>query len=573
MSELSLVKNAKTPLGIYLDLIYEGGEGYVYSPVKNSDGYFDTHFFLWPDERAELEKHITTQTAVGEVYIAPALFYNNTNAHRENVKGARVFWCDFDGNAPVDLAGVPEPTLKVVTSDNGREHWYWRLETYLSSDALETTNRALTYLLGADGSGWDAPQVLRPPNTINHKRNRTTRLIRAEDLCYSGLDFSQYEAPPRIIDELQLAEIPDAYDVVMQYAWSKQAMELYRARGEETDRSSALMQLGYFCAEMGMSDAEMFSIIRNADDRWGKFKGRTDRDRRLTDLISVTRAKYARPDTLEVIGLQSLLATEIKIEWAIEGLLQQQGYMLLTGRSGVGKTQLSLRFAIALALGKDYLGYSVGPPRKLLFFSLEMGKADLIHFLTTMTPKITPEDMSVLEENLLFVPLGESLYLNKPEVQANVERLLTSVDPAGIFFDSLGSMSDEELSSETLVKAIMDWDSSVRKRFNVFTWYIHHQRKAQATNKKPTDLSDVYGSHYITARATSVYCLWPEGEQIEVSCLKKRLARQDKPYRLERFGDLEFERVENISKVEQDIELNFLSGEELHDATGFGLDL
>jgi RecA-family ATPase len=134
-------------------------------------------------------------------------------------------------------------------------------------------------------------------------------------------------------------------------------------------------------------------------------------------------------------------------------------------------------------------------------------------------------------------------------------------------------MSDEELSNESLVKSIMDWDASVRKRFNLFTWYIHHQRKAQATNKKPTDLSDVYGSHYITARATSVYCLWPEGPDIEVTCLKRRLSGKEKTYRLARDGDLEFTRKDTVGAIADSIDLSKFLEEDTSSGNGFGLDL
>ncbi len=106
---------------------------------------------------------------------------------------------------------------------------------------------------------------------------------------------------------------------------------------------------------MGMVDAEIFAIIRNADDRWGKFKDRSDRNRRLSDLIGVVRNKYPEgtfavqpmlEEMIPVFGLKSLLASTIEIEWVVEGLLQKQGYMLLSGPSGVGKTQFSLQWAI-----------------------------------------------------------------------------------------------------------------------------------------------------------------------------------------------------------------------------------
>lgn len=55
---------------------------------------------------------------------------------------------------------------------------------------------------------------------------------------------------------------------------------------------------------------------------------------------------------------------------------------------------------------------------------------------------------------------------------------------------------------------------------------LHHQRKAQADNKKPRTLSDVFGSAWLTAGAGSVALLWgdPGDIVVEFSHLKQPLA-------------------------------------------------
>ena len=52
---------------------------------------------------------------------------------------------------------------------------------------------------------------------------------------------------------------------------------------------------------------------------------------------------------------------------------------------------------------------------------------------------------------------------------------------------------------------------------------LHHQRKANADNKKPDKLSDVYGSNWLTAGQGSVLLLWgePGARSVELSHLKQ----------------------------------------------------
>jgi hypothetical protein len=69
----------------------------------------------------------------------------------------------------------------------------------------------------------------------------------------------------------------------------------------------------------------------------------------------------------------------------------------------------------------------------------------------------------------------------------------------------------------------------------VFSWFIHHNRKATETNKEPSGLADVYGSQYITARATTVLSLWPQQHGVlKVRELKKRLAPQEPDWFIKR---------------------------------------
>ena len=552
-------------LTAFLDYLYGGLEGYVAAATKETLGdgtvNFQTTAFAWPAESDNLRGWIKDQSASKEVYTSCAIF-SEPRGKREYFKATNVVWTEFDGTVPTadDLGSIPQPTLRIQSSGEQHQHWYWRLESPLTdANEVEGINRSLAYQLGADPSAWDAVQILRPPSTFNHKRNLPVHIRDISDATVSPVHFDVLT--PVEQQQVDVPEvIPDVTEVVLKYAWPKQAGDLYRMKdvsgyGSE-GRSGALMQLGYFCAEMGMSDGEIFSIIRNADDRWGKFKDRTDRNRRLSDLISAVRRKHPTEIILEedaviIYGLQSFLNTEVEIEWVIPGLLQEQGYMLLTGPAGVGKTQYSLRWAINLALGQSFLGHEIVHPRRILFFSLEMGHADLKYFLNMMCSGMTEQDLMLLEQNLLIAPLGEAFYLDQSKEQAKFEAIIQEFQPNGIFIDSVGSSSSGQVTDEATVKSLMDFNDKIRQRHSVFTWFIHHNRKAQGDNKKPNKMADVYGNQYLVNRATSVYCLWPlSGGAIEVLPLKKRLSAMEDPWQITRQShNLDFKKGGGIKLV------------------------
>lgn len=546
---------AQADVPAFLNYLYEGLEGYICAPTldrldPDPKTNFRHHWFEWPTDEPRLVQHIAEASPSKEVYLTPALF-KESRLSKDSFKATNVVWTEFDGTLPNTLGDIPAPTLRIESSGPGFEHWYWKLSTPNHDVSLvEGINRALTYQLGADASAWDATQILRPPNTANHKRGKITRIVSYSETKVEQTNFGSLPSVPEPEATFELNTLPNVTEVILKYSWPEQAIKLFMEKEFPVgQRSTAIMQLGYFLAEMGLTDAEMFSVLRNADDRWGKFKDRLDRDRRLVDLIAKARIKYpsvidVSEDTITILDFNSLLAAEEEISWVIPGLLQTQGYMLFTGPSGVGKTQFSLQMAIHLALGKSFLGYEFERAYRIVFFSLEMGLADLKYFISTMNQELTDDERTRLSQNLLFVPLGEPLYLDSDNGQSVFTNIVEQLRPDGVFVDSLGSTSTSELSSESTAKALMDFNDRVRIRHNVFTWYIHHHRKATSDNKKPNKLSDVYGNQYLVNRATSVYCLWPGPGVIEVIPLKKRLAPVEADWQVIRTSTLNFHKKE-----------------------------
>jgi AAA domain/RepB DNA-primase from phage plasmid len=559
---LTVAENSISEVHDFLDFLFGDSTGYIYVPYRVvNKGAFTQQFYQWPEQKGEAADWILGNTTTHEVYVAPAMF-TIADSRKEFFKSTRTVWCEFDGPVPVQLKELPQPSVRIASGGPGHEHWYWTLAQATNGELrsatdIESVNRAITYTFGADSSGWDCNQVLRAPGTLNHKRSQTVRLVMQND---STVELSQFQSIvadlPKAL-EFDATVIPDVADVILKYAWPPAAVALYRQKvGESKNegRSGALFALACYCAEMHMADNEIYAVIRNADDRWDKFKGRTDRHQRLLSLIQNVRVKHpdieVAEDVYPVFGFRSLLETTITLEWVIEGLLEANGYLLLVGPSGVGKTQWSIRWAINLALGRNYMGYQTKKPQRILFISCEMNHEGIKFFMEIQAKGLTSEELQTLEQNLLVAPIGEPLLLDTDGGQSILTGLIDYHKPDGLIFDSVGSATDGDLSSEKPVKALMGFNDHLRVKYGIWTWYVHHQRKAQGDNKKPNKLSDVYGNQYLVNRATTVICMWPnskDNSRIEVTDLKVRLAPPDSvKFDMQRLPDLDFLRLSEV---------------------------
>jgi KaiC/GvpD/RAD55 family RecA-like ATPase len=546
---LESVKSMSPELSNFFEFLYGDVKGYAYLAVKNpsNQASWKQEFYAWPTQKKELCERIESASSKFEVYFGPAL-YGDKSATKPNVLGSNCLWVEFDGQIPPVLDGVPEPTITIRSSSEDHQHWYWKLDSFIKTDELELRNRQLAIKLGSDISGWDATQVLRPPGTNNHKRSLPVQLLSFHQHTYSQGEFDVLPTPPSLVEENAPSEIPAIEDVISQYKFEHNVFSLFKNGVPQGSRSEGLMALGYYLAEMQLQSEEVLALLLNADERWGKFSGRNDQVRRLMQIVTIARIKYPLIDTghspvgkLVDYGFLDLLKHAPELEWAWEGFLEREGYMLLTGPSGVGKTQFSLNFAARTVLGSDYLNIATGEPKRVGFLSLEMGRVELAQFMGVQWAGYTKEEQEVLAEHLRLIAPGEPYYLQTESDRDALETRIHEMKLDGLVVDSLGSMADD-LVSEKEVKTLMNFNDRIRQRHKIFTWFVHHHRKASGDNKKPNKQADVYGNQYITARATSIMCLWetPNPNTLRAIPLKVRLAKKPPEFYIYRDENLQF---------------------------------
>lgn len=574
-------ENPANDLSQFFDDMWGDETGYVYLPHKNpKTSEWKKVMFPWPRAKQRAIEHVTIKSAEGhDVYFAPVVF-SDARPVKENFKSSRVVWADFDGNAPASWSteaeqaaqtspaapSVPPPSLRVQSSKPGREHVYWFLdERTTDSKFVENTNQAIAYTFKADLGGWDLVQVLRPPGTLNYKgAGDPVEVLHKSKKEYNIAAFSTLRPVKQLVSEsIEITDVPDVAWVLAKYPWDEIHHEVFKQQMPPVgERSAALMRLGYFGAESGMEDAEIYSVLLNADDRWGKFKNRADRHKRFIEIINRARHKYptggVQADAIlglanstapvenpqYVFGFQEFLDSEINIEWAFENLIDLTGLGILAAAPAVGKTQLSIQMGIAAALGKPFLQWEATREMRIVFFSLEMPHAPLKYFMEQISKQYTGAELALLEKNFKVIPLGEAVGFDTPQGKKFVELILDEYQPDGVIIDSMGKVTNKTLTDENLIKELTQYYNMLRKKYECFLWFIHHNRKASDNNKKPRDLSDLYGSQYLAADASVVLSLWKDDKGIELSAVKTRLAAQPPAVMLSRNENLHFTMVE-----------------------------
>lgn len=558
MSEL--ISQPNTELEEFLEFIYGDQTGYSYIALRPpSTDQWNTFYFEWPKGRDKIINFIKLHSSTNEVYYSPALF-SKPSGKREDFKTSRVVWCEFDGELPSDSHSkeIPDPSLRVRSSTPGHEHWYWRLSNAISdSKALETITARLAFKLSADHC-WNSNRVLRPITTTHHESRQQVQIISQNFQEVTPTAFATLPELPNTLSRFSIGSIPKVLDVVAKYPWEPEPWAFFmEEKIKDGRRSSALTKLALICIEMGMKNAEVLSVLYSADDRWKKFKDRSDRKERLISLVKYARTKALKNSTLKkssalaTFSFKEFFEQDIKVEWVIKEVLPKGGSAIISGPPEVGKTQISLQMAIHLALGKQFLNWKPERPWKSCFLSLEMGHADLLIFMDNMRKDLSTDDFDLLHENLTIIPLGEPLKLDKPEGQEKLNEVLSLYKPEGLFVDSFGQAMTG-LNDEEAVNTLYDYlHRVVKNKHGCFNWLVHFPRKGQVGNRKPKTLDDLYGNRYIGGQIDLGLCAWPVGDAIELSFIKKRLGKKGYPLMIRRTDNLNF-KLSGIGNSESD---------------------
>jgi hypothetical protein len=550
----------------FLADLFGDQHGIVYSPVKKGDS-FRQHFFEWPQEREKLEQHLQNFND-RDVYLSPALF-SERRISQETFRGTNYLWTEFDGTIPKDTI---EPTIRVSSSIEGHEHWYWKLDNFVTNvSVVEDLNRRIAYHYGADLSVWDYQNVLRPVDTWNHKRNRPVTLIGETNKLYALDHFFQLPIPPagtRV--EVKLGKLPGRDQILAKYRWTLDSLDLlFKDEVPVGSRSSALARLVHECLELGLSNEETYVLLEDRDSKWGKYVGRTDRQKRLEATIANVRGRknfvaevtHGAP---EVYRFGDFMRTNIKLKWAIEGLLPVAGSMVIFGKPGIGKSTFSLRLAIDLALGREkFLIWDIKTKQRVLFLSLEMQHYELKQFFEDM--ELPQEESEDLQEQFFIWPIGSAYPLDTPDQQLELLKYIKMHKIELIIIDSLGLSMYGSIKNDDDVKRLNSFlNEDIRRDLKCGYLFIHHPRKeGLGDERKVLGLDDIFGSQYIAANAQTVIVVnsKPGSPRIHVSLPKRRMSLGPQEFYIERTPNRGFQLVGQLNAPATDTDVQKLSSD------------
>lgn len=144
--------------------------GYIglFSGCRSDGKLVDTRskFLAWPAAATNAEGWLEDEAAQGREVYAGAHLLTDKRRVKENAAPILTLWADIDtATIPDDL---PAPTA-LIESSPGRLQGYWRLTRAIEPARAEQLNKRLAAAIGADPSGADLTQILRPPGMPNYK--------------------------------------------------------------------------------------------------------------------------------------------------------------------------------------------------------------------------------------------------------------------------------------------------------------------------------------------------------------------------------------------------------------------
>lgn len=535
-------------------------------------------FIKWPEDKRKLDT-LNKQKAKGDLYFSPAL-YGSAEATRAACLGSAVTWADVD----VEAAQRPAASLLVASGTPGHVHAYWAAGKLLEPSQAEAWNYYNVLRYGADKGGWDITQLLRVPDTWNHKTTPPGEVT---------LELSNHDVfeLPEGLAELRVPKyrhpdiLPSLETVLDQHELSETTRDVLRT-DLPTDRSASLYRLACLLAEDGLSPNESYAVLAGTDERWGKFVGRADRERRLEQLVAQANSKVLElvddsvrdiseqrgPTGPRVVGWKSLGIGLPSIEFLVDGVLPANGQLLLAGKSGVGKSQLAIGLAARLVLNaKEWAGFKINvtTQQRVFYASLEMDEQGVKYTTDHLAQVLADKQLEVLEENLLFMATLDPVKLDidgRGSARKYIEDRLKQFKPTGFVLDTLGAATTKGLGDEVAVRNTMDWVKKLRSKFNVWVVLIAHPRKDPPQNKNQVlTLDDVYGSQIQQADLDAAFILSGIKGQPEYRRLhnvKRRFGPEAGAVTLQRTSNLWLERTDKQVDEKKDKEAEYVDLDE-----------
>lgn len=382
--------------------------GYVFFPYIDREeqkaagirraGFHEGPAFEWPADRQNIIDYLHTNQQ-HDVYWTTSIFSYPSRKEEFALK-EYALWADLDEVNPEAIDSEYRPTIAWESSpDRYQCLWVAAMGDFegVSDPGLE--NQRMTYMIGADPSGWDAAQLLRLPGWVNHKpeyekkgKYPQGKILWSDGPRYLRDDFA--DLPEVNIGKDQLSEAltsdidgVDRLQVIadVKLKLNNTARELLFATGASGDISSQLWYLIRCLADAGLTTAEIVSVVK--DTPWNKFASRHDEMRVLIGQASKAIAQRSEETIAKLEGeepdeedeprpdpqrLGFLLKNIKRPKYIVQGILSEGACGFIAGEPKCYKSWVGLDLALSVSTGADFLGqFRVLDPGPVLYIQEE----------------------------------------------------------------------------------------------------------------------------------------------------------------------------------------------------------
>ena len=166
----------------------------------------------------------------------------------------------------------------------------------------------------------------------------------------------------------------------------------------------------------------------------------------------------------------------------IDGVLSSEVVSVFAGAPGIGKSYVALDWAIHIAGGLDWNGFSVQEPRSVVYIAGEGWRSfppRLRRWLESHDEDVTDDVRSRLKEHLFFVDGSKhGIDMSVKGMDEYLRVKLKDYNPDLIIFDTfsmLAGVNSENDNSE--VANVFSRADSIRSQLNTTVMFIHHLSK------------------------------------------------------------------------------------------------
>lgn len=408
-----------------------------------------------------------------DIYFCPHGFSEKQRKEQYAVM-PNLLWADLDEADPREVKF--KPTIAIESSP-GRYVGLWMIDKALDT---KSTNRRLTYAIGADKGGWDLTQVLRVPGTTNYKYQSTPRV---RILWTDGPNYTLKDIKRKLPAEEEVDETDgDALEVYNKYekefpAWMRR--ELLNGRPSQGKRSEMIWKLVNTLAEVGVSKDDMFILLKASP--WNKFEGR---DHQLRKEIERSTGKKLRKgeepkqqSNYKYLSHPLEDVEEEEIDWIWYPYIAKGELSILEGDPGVGKSYLAQMVCAGIADGRRLPSAKRLPvvQGKIAYFDMENSAG-------SVTKKRLKTNGFKNFQN--FFQEEEPFSIDDEDATDKVEEAIEALKPLVVVFDTLNTYigkANTHNSAES--QQAFAWFRGISKRYNCSVIVLRHLTKGTRDGK------------------------------------------------------------------------------------------